>query len=880
MKPENKAYHLLSDYKPSPYQIQHADLIIKIKEDWTEVCSSLKIQRRSDTPEGPLILDGVDLELLEIKINGTDPAPSAYEKTERYLRIVTSEESFTLSTVCKIVPRKNLSLEGIYQSKNTICSQCEAEGFRKITWFLDRPDNMSTFMVRLEASKRQYPVLLSNGHCIEKGDVDSEIHFATWNDPFPKPSYLFAVVAGQLDALEDTFKTKSGRSIRLSIYAQKQDISKCSHAMDSLKKSMKWDEEVFGLECDLDHYQIVAISDFNMGAMENKGLNIFNSSLVLANPDIAQDATYQDILAVIGHEYFHNWTGNRVTCRDWFQLCLKEGLTVFRDQEFSAEMYSRPVKRIEEIKLLRQHQWPEDDGPMSHPPRPDRYQEINNFYTSTVYNKGAEVVRLLKTLIGDEAFFKGMKIYFEKHDGQAVCQEDFVNAMAEASGQDLTQFMKWYTEAGTPVVTVSESWNEHQKLYQLTFTQETCSGAEPKKKKDPRVIPVTIGLLSQSGNPVNFRAQKSENPSGPEATIILSEEKETISFFGLSEKPVPSLFRNFSAPVRQKTFLSADNLAFLMAHDTDPVNVWDSGQNLYHQNLAEMTGSIRDGLSPQCSEQISMAFGSVLSNLEFDPAFKALALTLPSEGMLSIYEDVIDPVAIHQARESLCQFLAERHKKQLTDMYLELNQDKFSLDGNSMGRRSLKNTCLAYLARIPGESESLLSEQYDRSDNMTDRISALSLIHRFLSPEIAEASLEDFYQRWKHEEQAIDQWFSIRAGAPMKDPKASIDKITKHEAFNLDNPNRMRSVYSVFCYRNMSGFHQTDGSGYQLTADVILQLDKTNRQMSSHLCKAFNIWKKLKEPYRGQMENSLKYILNSGKLSPDLNEVVTKFLAP
>ncbi|MCB9229930.1 MAG: aminopeptidase N [Deltaproteobacteria bacterium] len=873
---------LLSDYQPAPYHIFHTELTFSIFEQMTEVKATLHIRKNSRAAPGEnnkLSLNGSGLNMTSILINGVPAASESYHQEDDILTIYSPGDELLLETRCQINPEKNLSLEGLYSSCGTLCTQCEAEGFRKITWYLDRPDNMATFSVRMEADKSRYPSLLSNGHCTSSGELPEGRHFATWEDPFPKPCYLFAMVAGRLSSLEDRYTTRSGRQIRLSIHARQEEISKCTYAMDCLKKAMRWDEDVFGLECDLDHYQIVAISDFNMGAMENKGLNIFNSALVLASPESTQDGAYQSILAVIGHEYFHNWTGNRVTCRDWFQLCLKEGLTVFRDQEFSADMYSRAVIRIEEVRQLQQQQWPEDDGPLSHPPRPSSYQEINNFYTATVYNKGAEVVRLLQTLIGKEHFLKGMDLYFRYFDGQAVCQEDFVQAMAEASAMNLDQFMLWYTEAGTPVVTVEEKWNPTEQTYELIFHQETRQGACPDQIMAARVIPVTLGLLSPSGEaqPFTLREHEDKNPV-METTLVLTQEQQTFHLEGMSQKPCPSLFRNFSAPVRVRSFHDHHDLAFLMRYDSDPFSVWNAAQTLYMDCLLKLSEHIRSGQQSSIPEHISTAFGSVLQNPDFDPAFRAHVLTLPSEVTIANQSALIDAQAIHQARNRLTQHLASQHQESLKNIWQQYANESFDLSAESIGRRALKNTCLHYICHSTQAEQDFALRQYRSSVNMTDKIAALRLLCQIQSEETRQAYLDESYTQWKNDPLAIDQWFALQASLPLEHPAEDIRRLMNHDAFSLDNPNRMRSVLSVFCHRNLAAFHQKDGSGYALIVKEILTLDQSNRQMAAHLCRAFQSWHKMTEPCRDLIRQQLLSIQSQEKLSSDLKEMVDNFL--
>ena len=865
----------LKDYRPTPYLIKHVHLNIILHEDKTEVYSDLQIEKNPGQEQAPLELHGSELELEDIKLDQKILKPGDYELTETSLLINRVPDKCVLSTKVIIRPHENLALEGLYKSKGTYCTQCEAEGFRRITYYYDRPDILATFTVRLEANQDSYPVLLSNGNCIDKGPLVGGRHFTVWEDPFPKPSYLFAVVAGDLAEIHEDFTTQSKKNVKLSIFAKHEDISKCEYALESLAKALKWDEDTFGLECDLNEYKVVAIGDFNLGAMENKGLNIFNTALVLANPDIARDANYQSILAVIGHEYFHNWTGNRVTCRDWFQLCLKEGLTVYRDQEFSRSFFSPAVVRIEDVKLLKQFQWPEDDSPIAHPPRPDRYIEINNFYTSTVYNKGAEVVRMLCTIIGKDHFRKGMDLYFEKFDGMAVCQEEFIEAMSQASGQDLNQFMNWYTQAGTPSIEVNDSYDPSKKTYTLTFKQ-SCQSNGVQKQTSAKHIPLKMGLLAENGKEIPLQLNDETSPGACERVFSLTKDEESLTFTNIDAKPIPSLFRDFSAPVKVKSFLSHSELQFLMSHDTDHFNVWESGQTLYTHMILDVMSQKHDPL--RVDQKLLDSVGSILSNDHFDHAFKAHALTLPSEQLIAQQFDIIDPDAIHTSREHVISQIALAHQKSFKQTYLSLlTKEDYSPTKDQIGARSLKNVCLRYLHTLKTpESKQMVLDQYHNARNMTDRDAALALI---IESDFAERDdiVHSFYKQWQKEDNAIDRWFSLQASQASDRPKELIDSLVGHEAFKLENPNRMRSVLVSFFRNNPVSFHHKSGYGYKLCSEYVLKLDHMNRHMASLLAKSLTNWRKYDEHRQKLILNELEFI-SKQNLSPDVYEIVTRSL--
>ena len=878
MTSEKSELIYLKDYNETAYIVTHIDLDVRLGDEKTSVDAQLQMKKRVSNSQQPLVLNGVDLEFADLSVDGKAIPESAYTLAKDNLRIEQLPDKFILGTKVWIRPQLNLSLEGLYQSKGIFCSQCEAEGFRKITYSLDRPDVMATYRVRIEADKEKYPVLLSNGHCIDKGDLEGKRHFAVWDDPFPKPSYLFALVAGKLEFIEDEFITKSGKKVELAIYAAKTDISKCDYAMECLKKSMTWDEEAFGLECDLDEYKVVAISDFNLGAMENKGLNIFNNSLVLANPEIARDTNYQDIMSVIGHEYFHNWTGNRVTCRDWFQLCLKEGLTVYRDQEFSRSIYSAAVKRIEDVQQLRRFQWPEDESPLAHPPRPDRYREINNFYTATVYNKGAEVVRMLCTLIGEDNFKKGMDLYFERFDGQAVRQEDFVGAMADASGVSLDQFMLWYTQAGTPHIQITEEFSEENQSYTLHISQETCPNGV-QKESDPKQIPLRMGLLDDKGNELSLTLEGEKEEGHKERIFSLTAERQSLSFKNIPIKPIPSLFRDFSAPVKVEPFLSPERLLKLMANDTDPFNVWDAGQSLYMHVILKLIADYQQGQELILPEGICESFHSIVENKSFDQAFKAHALTLPSEQLISQNMEVIDVDSIHEVRKFVCRELAKLNREVLLKTYKELSIEKpYSLSNSEMGRRSLKNLCLFYLHKLgENEIENLVRKQYQTSNNMTDRDAALALIINSDFDD-KDTLINDFYTRWSHEELVINRWFALQASCPTKKPEELLSKLLNHPAFVIENPNRMRSVLLSFCVNNPTAFHSKSGIGYKTCSEYVLKLNNINRQMASLLVKSLTSWKKYDTGRQDLMLKELRSINDHEGLSSDVGEIVSNAL--
>ncbi|MGI9417812.1 MAG: aminopeptidase N [Geminicoccaceae bacterium] len=864
----------LRDYRPSDYLIDTVFLDFQLGEANTEVEARLSIRRNPETGSAaaPLVLDGENLTLLAICMNGQRLPEPHYTVDAESLTIHEVPERFTLEIITRIQPDKNTALEGLYVSNHIFCTQCEAEGFRKITYFLDRPDVMARYRTRIEADRAAYPVLLANGNKVDAGERPGGRHYAVWEDPFPKPAYLFALVAGDLGVLEDRFVTKSGRDVSLQIYAEHDQIDKCGHAMTALKDSMRWDEERFGLEYDLDQFMIAAISDFNMGAMENKGLNVFNTKYVLAKPETATDADYHGIERVIAHEYFHNWTGNRITCRDWFQLSLKEGLTVFRDQEFTSDMHSRAVKRIEDVRGLRAHQFIEDSGPLAHPVRPESYVEINNFYTTTIYEKGAEVVRMIHTLIGEDAFQEGMRVYVERHDGQAVTCEDFIKAMENASGCDLSAFRGWYSQAGTPRLSVEDDFDASSGRYNLTVSQSTPpTPGQPDKA--PQHIPFALGLLDRDGRdaPVTLDG---EPDAGPTTRVLeLTDEKTTFAFTGLAEKPVPSYPRGFSAPVIVDGEPSPEKLRFLMAHDSDSFVRWDAGQT-YATSL--MTRGVKRELDLGLRE----AFDAVLGDQELDHAFKALMLTLPAESYVAQQMDPIDVDGIHAARRALRSALG----RELADGWLDLyhllgTNEPYRFDGPSMGRRSLRNLALGYLmAADHEEGRALCLAQFEHADNMTDMLAALAFLADSDHPARARA-LEQFYDRWQNEALVIDKWFTLQAVPQRAGSLDDVQRLKTHPAFTMTNPNRVRSLIGAFAMANATGFHRRDGEGYRFVADQIMELDRLNPQIAARLLGVFGRWRRYDQDRQAMMRAELDRILATPELSRNSYEVASKSLS-
>lgn len=872
-----KAIHL-SEYKVPDYLVETTQLHFDLHPGFSLVTAELSLKRNpaAKTQSAPLVLKGADLELQGLAIDGEALSENQYAIEGEELTIDSVPEKFLLTINTRIKPEENTSLEGLYQSNGMYCTQCEAEGFRKITYYLDRPDVMSVFTTTVEADKEKYPVLLSNGNPVARGEKEGGRHWVTWEDPFKKPCYLFALVAGSLSCVEDTFTTMSGREIKLEIFVEPQDLEKCDHAMLALKNSMAWDEKVYGREYDLDIYMIVAVSHFNMGAMENKGLNVFNTSCVLAHPKTTTDMGFQRVEGVIAHEYFHNWSGNRVTCRDWFQLSLKEGFTVFRDQEFSADMGSRPVKRVEDVDILRTVQFAEDAGPMAHPIRPASYIEINNFYTVTVYEKGAEVVRMIQTLVGPEGFRKGSDLYFERHDGQAVTTEDFVKAMEDANGVDLTQFKRWYDQAGTPKVKVSDSYSADTQQYELTIEQ-LCDPTPGQEGKKAFHIPIKLGLLDSKGNdlPLNLTASQTQFLAGD--VLSLKETKQTFTFEGLKEKPIPSLGRSFSAPVHFEYDYSREQLAFLMSHDNDGFNRWDAGNRLATEVLLEGVASLSEGKGLTLDETLLGAFKSVLSNKELDKATTALLLSLPSEAYLAQQMEPVDVDGIHTARSQLKVALAKALRSEFLSSYQEnKHEGDYSPEFTQIAQRSLKNLSLSYLMALEDdEVTKLCVEQFESADNMTDQNSAFRfLVHSDRAEK--NTAIESFYQQWKHEPLVVDQWLNIQASSPIGNTLERVEELMQHECFELTNPNKVRALVGAFCNANPVNFHKIDGSGYRFLADRVIELNKLNPQIAARLSGMMSRWRKYDEARQALIVGELKRIMAEPNLSPDVYEVASK----
>ncbi len=831
----------------------------------------------------PLVLDGQQLELLSVALDDQALEAGQYQLDENHLTLQPTAATFTVDSTVRIHPESNTALEGLYKSGKMFCTQCEAEGFRKITYYLDRPDVMSSFTTTLSAEQHQYPVLLSNGNPIASGSEEGGRHWATWQDPFKKPAYLFALVAGDLWCVEDQFTTMSEREVTLRIYVEPENIDKCQHAMDSLKNSMRWDEKVYGREYDLDIFMIVAVNDFNMGAMENKGLNIFNSSCVLAKAETATDAAHQRVEGVVAHEYFHNWSGNRVTCRDWFQLSLKEGFTVFRDSEFSADMNSRTVKRVEDVAFLRTNQFAEDAGPMAHPVRPDSFIEISNFYTLTVYEKGSEVVRMIHTLLGADGFRKGTDLYFERHDGQAVTCDDFVKAMEDANGVDLTQFKRWYSQSGTPRLAVEESYDAAAQSYTLTFRQ-SCPATPGQSEKLPFVIPVQMGLIDKLGNALSLRLKGEEHAHGSDRVLQVTEAEQSFTFVGLAEKPLPSLLRGFSAPVKLSFPYDRDQLMFLMQFDEDGFNRWEAGQQLSVQVLQELIGQHQRGEKLVLDQRLITAFRTLLLDTGLDQAMVAEMLSLPSEAYLTEISEVADVEAIHAAREFARQQIGAALHEQLWERYqanrTQSRETAYVAEASHIARRSLQNIALSYLIQsAKPEVLAACQEQYKDCDNMTERLTALAvLVNSSFDKEKAEA-LAMFADYFKDDPLVMDQWFSVQAGCTLPGGLERVQALMSHPAFTLKNPNKIRALIGAFANQNAINFHRADGAGYRFLADQIITLNALNPQIASRLLTPLTRWRKYAPERQALMKAELERILASGELSSDVYEVVSKSLA-
>ena len=869
----------LSEYRAPDFLVDTVDLRFELGDEFTLVHSRLALRRNTAAGPGnaPLLLNGQGLSLLSISIDGQALEASNFRYEEDLLEVPSVPERCLLETCVRIEPQKNTALEGLYRSRGMFCTQCEPEGFRRITFFPDRPDVLARFSTEIVAPREGFPVLLSNGNEAARGELPDGRHWVRWEDPFPKPSYLFALVAGDLVSLDDSFTTCSGRTVALRIFVEPKDLDKCAFGMDALKQSMRWDEEVYGREYDLDIFMIVAVDDFNMGAMENKGLNVFNTSCVLAHPDITTDAGFLRIAGIVAHEYFHNWSGNRVTCRDWFQLSLKEGFTVFRDAQFSADTGASVVRRIENVALLRTAQFAEDGGPMAHPVRPDSYLEINNFYTLTVYEKGAELVRMIRELVGAEAFRRGSDLYFSRHDGQAVTTEDFVRAMEDASGRDLGQFRLWYTQAGTPQLLFRDEYDAADATYRLHVAQ-SCPPTPGQPQKDPMHVPVRLGLIGSSGE---LAFTDAGSAKATEHVLELRDAETTFVFTGIPERPVPSLLRGFSAPVKARFDYSSADLERLMRLDTDGFARWDAGQTLALRVLqSRMAG--QGGADPDSGLQ--SAFRALLLDTSADPATVAQMLVLPAETYLGELAEIIDPLAIHAARQSERRALAHSLKAEFLDCYSRLAPEAdYRVDPVQVGRRSLRNACAHYLSLLgDAQCRALLREQYHAARNMTDRLAALTaLVQGDPDPQAsgATALLQDFEARWRHEALALNLWFSVQAQRPHAGALEDVRALLGHRDFELRNPNRVRALIGAFCSGNAPGFHRADGAGYRFLGEQVKVLDPMNPQVAARLLAPLTRWRRHAPLHADGMRAVLESLRALPALSPDCFEVVNKSLA-
>ncbi|MCR9257260.1 MAG: aminopeptidase N [Alphaproteobacteria bacterium] len=873
---------LRADYAPPAYRVDRVDLVIKLFPDRAETHARMEIERGEGVADGtPLVLDGQNMDLRSVRIDGDGVAQERLAVGAETLTVSDVPARFVLETEVVTKPQENTALEGLYLSSGVFTTQCEAEGFRRITYFVDRPDNMALFTTRIEAGKACCPVLLSNGNLVESGDLPEGRHYAVWDDPFRKPSYLFALVAGDLAEVADVYTTGSGRKVDLKIFVEHGNEDRCGHAMESLKRSMRWDEERYGLEYDLDIFNIVAVSDFNMGAMENKSLNVFNSKYVLAKPETATDTDFQLIEGIVAHEYFHNWTGNRVTCRDWFQLSLKEGLTVFRDQEFSADMSEPTVKRISDVMALRASQFPEDAGPMAHPIRPDSYIEINNFYTATVYEKGAEVVRMYQTLLGRDGFRKGMDLYFKRHDGQAVTCDDFRAAMADANEADLEQFGRWYAQAGTPVVTAKGDYDAEAQRYTLTVTQHTPP-TPGQDAKEPLVIPLAMGLIGgDSGRALNTTLEGENAPREGTRTLMLTEAKSRFTFVDVPEAPVPSLNRGFSAPIKLESDLTIGDLLFLMAHDSDPFNRWEAGQTVFRRMLSDMVCTVRDGGTPAIDPAIQDALATLLADDSLDPAFLTVALAVPGEGDVAKLMPEIDMDAIAKScahvRANLFRPMAGLLRA-LHDRLSAAEPDVFTVTPEAIGRRSLKNSALMKLAAIGDDgAEDRARAQYDGAGTMTDSLAALRAVNDSDSA-VREDLLGRFERRWSNDPLVMDKWFGIQAISRREDTLAKVQGLMSHPGFTMRNPNRVRSLIGAFAAGNPVRFHAADGAGYRFLTDRLLELDPANPQVAARLFMPFQLWTRHEPGRRAKMRAEIARIVETEGLSKDLFEQASKAL--
>lgn len=861
----------LSDYKVPPYLIETVNLEVILGEESTQVTNTLVMKANPDSTEGQkdLTLKGELLELISLSLDNKPLSEKDYKKTDTALTIFNVPTTFTLQIKTRIHPKENTALSGLYQSSGNFCTQCEAQGFRRITYFLDRPDVMARYTTKIIAEKKRYPILLSNGNLIAREELSNGLHSTTWQDPFKKPSYLFALVAGDLECMEDMFTTQSGRQVKIQIFVEKGNLDKCAHAMQAVKKAMRWDEEKFGREYDLDIYMLVAVGDFNMGAMENKGLNIFNTQYILAKPETATDTDYINIESVIAHEYCHNWSGNRITCRDWFQLSLKEGLTIFRDQCFTADTTSPTVSRINDVVDLRASQFPEDAGPLAHPVRPESYVEINNFYTSTVYNKGAEVIRMQQTLLGHDTFRKGMDLYFSRYDGQAVTIEEFVKSMEEVSGMDLKQFRLWYSQAGTPVLDVKDHYDANKKTYTLTIKQ-SCPPTPQQPVKQPFHIPVKMGLLDETGKELTHDL------------LHLKQSEQQFQFTNIANKPIPSLLRGFSAPVKLNYAYSDHDLQLLFKHDSDLFNRWEAGQRYTTKLILNLIQDYRAKKPLVLSEDYIAVFDHLLKTMQEDKLLLAEMLTLPSEKYLTEQMEIVDIDAIHHVREFVLKSLANALQTQLLDIYQQ-NHDSQTTPNvtlEAVARRELKNLCLSYLMLLDNDQyKQIALKQFENAltKNMTDTMAALSSL---VNKECAEKenALTQFYQQWQNDPLVMNKWFSLQASSKLPDTLSRVKKLLKHPAFDIKNPNKVYALIGAFGHRNLVRFHGSQGEGYEFLAECVRELDALNPQVAARMVTPLSQWQRYDSNRQHLMREQLEGILRSKTVSKDVGELVSKSL--
>jgi len=882
MKTEQDVIYL-KDYQPHPYRILHSDIYFALNPEKTEVSTTHQIERREGiASDSQLELDCENMEIISIEVDGKALDSTQYTQSAKGISIASVPQSCTLRIVNIIQPSKNTELSGLYQSSDMLCTQCEAEGFRRITPSIDRPDNLATYRVTLQGNREHFPVMLSNGN-LEVSEESGDQQKVVWHDPFPKPTYLFAIVAGTLSEMRDSFKTQSGREVSLRFYARDEDIEKCEFAMGALKRSMQWDEEVYGREYDLDLFNVVAVGDFNMGAMENKSLNIFNTKYVLADQNLATDTDFMNVERVVAHEYFHNWSGNRVTCRDWFQLSLKEGFTVFRDQEFSADMHSRGVQRIGDVNVLRNHQFPEDAGPMAHPVRPAYYQEINNFYTVTIYEKGAEVVRMLRTLVGIEQFRKGTDLYFKRHDGQAVTTDEFVNAISDASGENMAQFQHWYSQAGTPRVNAEYLYQANTKRFEITFNQ-SCPQTPDGGEKQPFLIPIKIALLDQNGKKIKVQNNDTE------IIFRLEKQSDRLVFDNIEVEPVPSILREFTSPVILKQNLNNDSLKTLFLHDDDPFNRWEAGQQLLQHAILENVKRLQSNKPCRYDDALIQTIGSIIeetilhiqskNSSETDHALTAKLLTLPGQAWLAQQSKPIDPHAIAAAHHGLSEKIASAHYQSILKLYRSLSEmNDGSISGFQMGVRDLRDVMLTLICSLDtNETQQLAEQQLNSAQNMTDRASAFQCIVNSSSPNRSEI-VDAFYHEWKDHPLVLDKWLRIQSTSKMPDTLEQVKALTSHDAFDASNPNKVYALILGVTHGNPVAFHQKNGEGYKLLAEWILKLDQINPQIAARLASGFNQWQDMIPEIGDRMRAALISVQEKQPLSSNVSEIVHRALA-